>query len=287
MSPHSHHPAFADEMVRISCVRHRYEDGTEVALCGLDFVARKGQRIAVLGPNGSGKTTMLYHILGLLRAEEGLVRVMGVDPSRDWKQIRQRVGVVLQNVDEQILAPSVLDDVAFSPRQYGLPEEEVMERVYEALDLFGIRKLANRVPHNLSGGEKRKVVMAGAMVMRPELLVLDEPFEGLDPFSRRQMIDLMDVLAEAGTTVILTTHDIDSVPEFADYCYVLRQGGEIALEGTPAQIFASAELIAASNIKPPVLAELFARLRDRDEDAPRTALTVEDAADVLAAWKRA
>jgi len=127
--------------------------------------------------------------------------------------------------------------------------------------------------------------MAGALVMHPELLVLDEPFEGLDPYSRRQMLDLLDVLAEAGTTVILTTHDIDSVPEFADYCYVLQQGGEIAIEGTPAQIFASAEQIARSNIKPPVLAELFARLRTRDATAPEPALTIEAAAEALAGWK--
>jgi len=285
MTPHLHHPPHDDEVVRISCVKHRYEDGTEVALCGLDFVARAGQRVAVLGPNGSGKTTMLYHILGLLRAEEGLVRVLGVNPATEWKGIRQRIGVVLQNVDEQILAPTVLDDVAFSPRQYGLPEAEVRERVDEALGLFGIANLAERVPHNLSGGEKRKVAMAGALVMHPELLVLDEPFEGLDPYSRRQMLDLLDVLAEAGTTVILTTHDIDSVPEFADYCYVLQQGGEIAIEGTPAQIFASAEQIARSNIKPPVLAELFARLRTRDATAPEPALTIEAAAEALAGWK--
>jgi cobalt/nickel transport system ATP-binding protein len=282
---HSHHPRTDDEIVRISCVKHRYEDGTEVALCGLDFVARKGSRIAVLGPNGSGKTTMLYHILGLLRSEEGLVEVFGVDPGRDWKRIRQRIGVVLQNVDEQILAPTVIDDVAFSPRQYGLAEEEAQRRAKAALELLDISDLADRVPHNLSGGEKRKVAMAGALVMEPELLVLDEPFEGLDPFSRHQMLELLNVLARAGATVILTTHDIDTVPEFADYCYVLRQGGEIAMEGTPTDIFASADRIAESNIRPPVLAALFSRLRERDASAPAPALTIEDAAEALAEWR--
>lgn len=276
----------SDEIVRVSCVRHRYEDGVEVALCGLDFVAHRGQRVAVLGPNGSGKTTMLYHILGLMRAEEGHVRVFGVDPAKEWRSIRRRIGVVLQNVDEQILAPAVLDDVAFSARQYGLPESEALERAQEALELFGISHLAERVPHNLSGGEKRKVVMAGALTMQPELLVLDEPFEGLDPYSRRQMLDLLDTLAASGVTSVLTTHDIDSVPEFADYCYVLRQGGEIALKGTPAEIFAAPEQIAASNIKPPVLADLFARLREMDASAPATALSVDSAAEALAQWRR-
>ena len=195
--PHEHHTPSADEVVLISCVKHRYEDGTEVALCGLDFVATKGSRVAVLGPNGSGKTTMLYHVLGLLRAEEGHVRVFGVDPTTEWKAIRRRIGVVLQNVDEQILAPSVADDVGFSARQYGLPEAEVAERVRTALGLLGIEHLAERVPHHLSGGEKRKVAMAGALAMEPELLVLDEPFEGLDPFSRQQMVDLLEVTRRA------------------------------------------------------------------------------------------
>jgi cobalt/nickel transport system ATP-binding protein len=285
VSQHFHKERSVEEVVRVSCVRHRYEDGTEVALCGLDFVAMHGARVAVLGPNGSGKTTMLYHILGLLRSEEGLVRVFDIDPARDWKRIRKRIGVVLQNVDEQILAPSVIDDVAFSGRQYGMPEREVMERAHSVLELLGIDHLADRVPHNLSGGEKRKVAMAGALLMGPELLVLDEPFEGLDPYSRKQLIDLLGVLAESGTTVILTTHDIDSVPEFADYCYVLRQGGEIALEGSPSDIFARAEEISRSNIKPPVLAELFAKLRQHDDSAPRPALTVSAAAEALAKWK--
>lgn len=282
---HVHAPATEDEVARVSCVKHRYEDGTEVSLCGMEFVARRGQRVAVLGPNGSGKTTMLFHLLGLLRAEEGSVRVFGVDPSREWKTIRKRVGVVLQNVDEQILAPSVFDDVAFSARQYGLPEDEARDRANATMEVMGIAHLATRVPHNLSGGEKRKVVMAGALVMEPELLVLDEPFEGLDPYSRRQMIDLLDVLAHAGTTVILTTHDIDTVPEFADFCYVLRTGGEIALSGTPEEIFRSAEEIAKSNIKPPVLAELFAGLRAEDPGAPQTALNITDAVETLLAWK--
>lgn len=281
------HDSRGHEVVRVSCVRHRYDDGSTVHLCGLDFIAHKGQRVALLGPNGAGKTTMLFHLLGLLRAEEGVVNVFGVDPSREWAKIRQRIGVVLQNVDEQLIMPTVADDVAFSARQYGLDDEEIGGRVEATLELLGISGLANRVAHNLSGGEKRKVAMAGALVMQPELLVLDEPFEGLDPYSRSQMIDLLDVLAEGGATIVLTTHDIDTVPEFADYCYVLKQGGEIALEGSPAEIFSAASRIADSNIKPPLLAELFEQLRERDPSAPPPALTVREAVDALEEWRRA
>ncbi|MDZ4166114.1 MAG: ABC transporter ATP-binding protein [Coriobacteriia bacterium] len=284
---HDHGPlAGAKEVVRISCVRHTYEDGTSVHLCGLDFLAHAGARVAVLGPNGSGKTTMLFHILGLLKSQEGEVRVFDVSPADEWPAIRRRIGVVLQNVDEQLLAPTVIDDVAFSPRQYGLPEAESLERAHHVLSLLGIDHLAERVPHNLSGGEKRKVALAGALVMDPELLVLDEPFEGLDPASRTALLDLMGSLArERGMTIIMSTHDIDTVPEFADYAYVLAPGGRIAVYGTPEELFASADVLAEGNIKPPILAELFARLRERDPGAPAPALSVSEAVDALADWK--
>lgn len=289
MTEHVHHHGRlidADEVVRISCVRHTYEDGTSVHLCGLDFLAHSGARVAVLGPNGSGKTTMLFHILGLLRAEEGEVRVFGVAPADEWPAIRRRIGVVLQNVDEQLLAPTVFDDVAFSPRQYGLPEPEVRERTMGALELLDIAALAERVPHNLSGGEKRKVALAGALVMDPELLVLDEPFEGLDPGSRTALLKLMTRLAEErDMTIVLSTHDIDTVPEFADYVYVLAPGGKIALSGTPEDLFSSADVLAEGNIQPPILAELFARLRERDASAPDPALSVTAAVDALTVWK--
>lgn len=276
----------AEEVIRISCVRHTYEDGTSVHLCGLDFLAHAGARVAVLGPNGSGKTTMLYHILGLMKPQEGAVTVFGVSPSEQWSEIRRRVGVVLQNVDEQLLAPTVIDDVMFSPRQYGLPEAECRERAHRALVLLGIDDLADRVPHNLSGGEKRKTALAGALVMDPELLVLDEPFEGLDPKSRTALLALMDRLArERGMTIVMSTHDIDSVPEFADYAYVLAPGGRIALAGTPEELFSHADVLAEGNVTPPILAELFARLRARDASAPAPALSVADAVDALTAWK--
>jgi cobalt/nickel transport system ATP-binding protein len=284
---HDHaHTEGCDTVVRVSCVKHSYEDGTHVDLCGLEFTADRGSRVAILGPNGAGKTTMLFHILGLLAPQEGTVEVFGVDPSSRWADIRRRVGVVLQNVDEQIISPTVYDDVAFSPRQYGLAEAEVRALAEAALELLGIEHLATRVPHNLSGGEKRKVALAGALVMRPDLLVLDEPFEGLDPTSREALIALLRTLADdRGVTIVMSTHDIDTVPEFADYAYVLQQGGRIVLKGTPAEVFARVDLMAAGNIRPPILAELFAQLRAADPSAPAPALTVEDAVAELERWK--
>jgi len=284
---HDHaHTEGCDTVVRVSCVKHSYEDGTHVDLCGLEFTVDRGSRVAILGPNGAGKTTMLFHILGLLAPQEGTVEVFGVDPSSRWADIRRRIGVVLQNVDEQIISPTVYDDVAFSPRQYGLAEAEVRALAESALELLGIGHLATRVPHNLSGGEKRKVALAGALVMRPDLLVLDEPFEGLDPTSREALIALLRTLAEdRDVTIVMSTHDIDTVPEFADYAYVLQQGGRIVLKGTPAEVFARVDLMAAGNIRPPILAELFAQLREADPSAPAPALTVEDAVAELERWK--
>lgn len=277
----------AEAVVHISCARHTYEGGASVHLCGLDFVAHRGRRVAILGPNGAGKTTMLYHVLGLLRPSEGVVTVFGVPPAERWLEIRHRIGVVLQNVDEQLLMPTVFDDVAFGPRQHGLAEGDVRDRVSRALAELAIEHLADRVPHNLSGGEKRKAALAGALAMDPELLVLDEPFEGLDPESRAHVLELLERLSkERGMTIVLTTHDIDAVPEFADYAYVLAPGGTIAVRGTPQEVFANASALRASNIRPPILAELFERLREEAPDAPDPVLTVEDAARALERWRR-
>lgn len=274
----------ADDLAaRISCVKHRYEDGSRVELCGLDFVVERGKRVTVLGPNGSGKTTLLFHLVGILRPSEGTVSVMGVDPAHDFAKVRRQIGVVLQNVDEQLLAPTVWDDVSFSPRQYGLPKDEVARRTERALELLGIGDLRDKVPHYLSGGEKRKVAIAGALAMEPELLILDEPFEGLDPHARRQVLDLLNrLVTERGMTLITSTHDVNIVPEMADEVYVLAHGGHIVLHGAPIEVFLHADLLRASNIEPPVLAQLFERLaRWTGRSLPMPA-TIDEATERLA-----
>jgi cobalt/nickel transport system ATP-binding protein len=273
-----------EEAARISCVKHVYSDGSRVELCGLDFVVLRGTRVALLGPNGSGKTTLLFHLLGLLKPAEGSVTVMGIDPAREYARIRRAIGVVLQNVDDQQLAPTVWDDVSFSPRQYGLPAAEVARRTDTALELLGISDLRAKVPHYLSGGEKRKVAIAGALVLEPELLILDEPFEGLDARSRRSVLALLNrQVVERGMTLIISTHDVNIVAEMADEVYVLAHGGHIVLHGTPREIFLEAETLRSSNIEPPILAQLFDSLRQRlGSDLPMPA-SVDEAARALAA----
>ena len=276
-----------EPVVRVSCVRHTYPDRTQVHLCGLDFVAARGERLVILGPNGCGKTTLLFHILGLLEPQEGEVAVFGVNPARHFNKIRERIGVLMQNVDEQILAPTVWDDVSFSPRNYGYSDAEVARMVNETLERVGIAHLRDKVCHHLSGGEKRKVALAGALVLNPELLVLDEPFEGLDPASRSDLVTLLNRLhVERGVTLVIATHDVNVVPAMADRVYVLVRGGEIVAQGPPRDVFADPALLRRSNIEPPVLAELFERLEASGLDLGRP-MTVEEAARVIAGARRA
>jgi cobalt/nickel transport system ATP-binding protein len=274
----------SETVVRVSCVRHTYPDRTQVHLCGLDFVVARGQRVLILGPNGCGKTTLLFHILGLLEPQEGEVSVFGVNPARHFNRIRERVGVLLQNVEEQIIAPTVWDDVSFSPRNYGYADEEVDRLVHAALEKVGIAHLRDKVCHHLSGGEKRKVALAGALVLSPELLVLDEPFEGLDPASRRDLVALLNRLhTEHGVTLVIATHDVNVVPAMADMVYVLLRGGEIVAQGAPREIFRDPAMLLRSNIEPPVLAELFARLESLGAKLGRP-IDVEEAARAIMRW---
>ncbi len=250
-----------ETIVNVSCLKHVYPDTTEIHICGLDFVVNRGERVVVLGGNGSGKTTLLYHILGLLAPDEGKVAVFGVNPAKQYNSIRERIGVLLQNVDDQILSPTVREDISFSPRNYGYGKEESGRMVEQVMDELGILHLRDKICHYLSGGEKRKVALAGALVMRPELLILDEPFEGLDSRSRTELVTLLNKRNSEGMTIIMSTHDLNLVPGFADRVYLLAKGHGVITAGTPGDIFLQVEALKASNIDAPILTELFLKLR--------------------------
>jgi cobalt/nickel transport system ATP-binding protein len=252
-----------ETIVSVSCLRHVYPDTTEIHMCGLDFVVNRGERIVILGGNGSGKTTLLYHILGLLVPNEGRIRVFDKNPAEQYNAIRERIGVLLQNVDDQILSPTVWDDISFSPRNYGYGKEETSRMVDRVMSELGIQHLRDKICHYLSGGEKRKVALAGALVMRPELLILDEPFEGLDSRSRGELVTLLNKRNEEGMTIIMSTHDLNLVAAFADRVYVLATGRGVVTAGTPTDIFMQVEELRASNIDPPLLTELFLKMKDR------------------------
>jgi len=252
-----------DVIVSVSCLKHIYPDTTEIHMCGLDFVVNRGERVVVLGGNGSGKTTLLFHILGLLKPDEGNVNVFGVNPSEKYDTIRERIGVLLQNVDDQILSPTVWDDISFSPRNYGYEKDQISRMVEQILSELGIQHLRDKICHYLSGGEKRKVALAGALVMRPKLLILDEPFEGLDNRSRAELVTLLNTYNKAGMTIIMSTHDLNLVASFADRVYVLARGSGVISAGTPSSIFMQVDALRATNIDPPLLTELFLKLRER------------------------
>jgi cobalt/nickel transport system ATP-binding protein len=248
-------------IVSVSCLKHVYPDTTEIHICGLDFVVNRGERVVILGGNGSGKTTLLYHILGLLTPNEGRVTVFGLNPSEKYHEVRERIGVLLQNMDDQILSPTVWEDISFSPRNYGYGKEETARMVDQVMAELGIQHLGDKICHYLSGGEKRKVALAGALVMRPELLILDEPFEGLDSRSRTELVSLLNKRNEEGMTIIMSTHDLNLVAAFADRVYVLAKEHGVIAAGTPSEIFMQVEALKASNIDPPLLTELFIKLR--------------------------
>lgn len=252
-----------ETIISVSCLKHTYPDTTEIHICGLDFVVNSGERVAILGGNGSGKTTLLYHILGLLKPDEGRVSVFGINPAQRYNEIRKRIGVLLQNVDDQILSPTVWDDVSFSPRNYGYGKEQIERMVEQVLEELAISHLRDKICHYLSGGEKRKVALAGALVMRPELLILDEPFEGLDNRSRAELVTLLNSHNRAGMTIIMSTHDLNLVAAFADRVYVLARGRGVITTGTPNEIFMQVDALRATNIDPPILTELFLKLRER------------------------
>ena len=237
-------------------MRHVYPDRTEVSLCGVELVVRAGEIAAILAANGAGKTTLLQHVTGMLRPVEGSVRVFGLDPYRDFEKVRTRLGVVMQNPAEQIIGPTVGEDVAFGLGHLGLSREEQEKRVQGTLEQLGIGHLRGKVPHYLSGGEMKKVALAGALVIEPELLVLDEPFAELDVSAVAELVALLRRQSrEKGTSIIFTSHQLEPVALLADTVYVLN-GGQVAAKGRPLEVFQQGEALERSRLRAPDLFRL-------------------------------
>lgn len=275
----------ANVVVSVEGLEVRYPDGRIVSIGGLPFVVSEGECVALLGPNGSGKSTLLRAILGLVRPTSGTLRVLGADPGRQFERLRQRVGVVLQDVEAQLLAPTVAEDLAFGLADRGLSAAEVQQRISEIAVWFDLVSVLDRVPHYLSGGERRKVALAGAVVTNPELLVLDEPFAGLDPRSRSELRRLIrEVRQQRRATVILTTHEVDELPELADSVYVLAENGELVARGTPAEVFTQPELLLRCNLEPPPLIRLLAALAEHGAYLPLSN-NPDTLAQALIAWR--
>jgi cobalt/nickel transport system ATP-binding protein len=254
-------------IVQVDCITHVYPDMTKVQICGLDFIVNQGERVSILGSNGCGKTTLLKHLLGILVPKDGSVKVFGVDPGKEYSKIRERIGVIMQDVDEQILGPTVYDDVLFAPLNYGIERKKAEAMANAVIERLNLESIQKRIVNYLSGGEKKKVALAGALVMEPDLLILDEPFTGLDPVSRRELIRIVNELnKEKGITFIMTLHEVDLVPETTDILYLMHGHGDLSERGSPEEIFGKIRDIEIFNLVEPTLTKLFKGLRKEGLD---------------------
>jgi len=256
-----------ERIVEVDCITHVYPDMTKVQICGLDFIVNQGERVSILGSNGCGKTTLLKHLLGVLVPKDGSVKVFGVDPGKEYKKIRERIGVVMQDVDEQILGPTVHDDILFAPLNYGIERARAESLVKKVIERLNIESIQGKIVHYLSGGEKKKVALAGALVMEPDLLILDEPFTGLDPASRRDLIKTLNELnREKGISFIMTLHEVDLVAEVTDILYLMHGHGDLSERGKPEEIFGRIRDIEGFNLEEPTLTKLFKGLKKEGLD---------------------
>lgn len=240
----------ADPLVDLHCEAHTYPDGT-VGMHDVDFQVYPDEVVALIGGNGAGKSTLMEHLNATLVPDEGELVVDGTPINEDNKShARKEVGFVFQDADTQLVAPTVLDDVLFGLQNYGVPADEAKERAREALATVDAGYLEDRIPHYLSGGEKRLVGLAGVLVLEPSVIVLDEPLAGLDPNRSRLVADRIEQIHEEGISVVLSTHDIDFAADVADRICVMSEGNVID-EGTPREVFYDLELLAEANLHPP------------------------------------
>ncbi|HEY8449552.1 MAG TPA: energy-coupling factor transporter ATPase, partial [Bacillota bacterium] len=239
------------------------------ALRDVNLSVRRGEFVAVVGANGSGKSTLARHLNALLLPTTGRVEVAGFDtsdPAHLW-EIRRRVGMVFQNPDNQLVATTVEEDVAFGPENLGLPREEIARRVDEALRLVRLEAFRRHAPHRLSGGQKQRVAIAGILAMRPDIIVMDEPTAMLDPRGREEVVATAWRLCRGeGITVVYVTHFMEEAVR-ADRIVVLAEG-RVQAEGAPTEVFARRELLRSAGLELPGVVELAERLRQRGLDVP-------------------
>ena len=237
-----------EPLLQVCQLSYRYPQGS-VALRDVSFTIAPGERVGLVGPNGAGKTSLFLCLCGVLRPQGGVARVAGIDVSdpAQRRQLPQHIGIVFQNPDDQLFCPTVRDDVAFGPLNLGLTREEVNLRVAEALERVGLKGCGDRVPWHLSGGEKRRVALAGVLAMRPRVLLLDEPSMFLDARGRRELMESLDV---AGGTQMIASHDLELVLRTCSRVLLL-DGGVLIVDGPSRNVLADAALLEAHGLEAP------------------------------------
>ena len=273
--------------VEIKKLTHVYMPGTPFEARALNEVSlsiRDGEFIGIIGHTGSGKSTLISHFNGLERTQPGVVFVNGVDlgdKNTDMIAVRRVVGLVFQYPEYQLFEETVAKDIAFGPRNLGLDEAEIERRVARAIEQVGLSPdAAEKSPFELSGGQKRRVAIAGVLAMQPSILVLDEPAAGLDPAGRRDMLDLVKRIHESGVTVAMVSHSMDDVGRLCDRLYVLNKG-EIAFSGAPAEVFVHDQRLHEIGLDVPECAKLARKLREAGYDMPEGIYRMEDVRDAI------
>jgi len=243
-------------LIEVQEVSHTYAGGI-TALQQVSLKIEKGKRVAVLGPNGAGKSTLFHTFNGLLKPSSGKIYVDGLlVEKKNFYQIRSKVGMVFQDSDDQLFNASVRQEVAYGPMHMHLAEKEVDERVNWALDAVGIGGFRDKSPHNLSGGEKKRVAIASVLAMKPDVLVLDEPTAELDPQGAGSLVELLNHLnKDMGITLIFSSHDTDVVPLLSDWTYLMNKG-KIILSGPTAEVFSQKDIIRQNQLRLPRVAHL-------------------------------
>lgn len=276
--------------IRVEHLTHIYDKGLpteQIALEDINFTVEDGELLGVIGHTGSGKSTLLQHLNGLLKPSSGRVLVGDVDitaPGVSMVEIRKRIGLVFQYPEYQLFEETVAKDVAFGPKNLGLSEQEIDERVREALELVGLdyEQIKERSPFELSGGQKRRVAIAGVVAMRPEVLILDEPTAGLDPKAHHDVLDMVqEVHRRTGNIIILVSHNMADIARVSDKIIVI-DSGHLVTTGTPQEVFAQKELLRGVGLDLPPITEFTETLREKGMALPPTILDTKEAALAIA-----
>lgn len=264
-------------MLEARNISYSYDNDSQ-ALKNVSLKIDDGEMVAILGKNGAGKSTLFLHFNGIYEPDGGEILIDGEKLKYNKKALlkcRQKVGIVFQNPDNQIFAPSVEEDVAFGPLNLKLPMDEVQHRVEEALKRVGMEGFEKKAPHHLSGGQKKRIAIAGILAMKPEIMILDEPTAGLDPDGVEKVLNIMNQLNKEGMTLIISSHDIDMISKYADKIFILYNG-EIIESGNKNQIFSNRELLKKAHLRTPLTTEILYNLKESGLNVNTEKISVAD-----------
>ena len=275
--------------IQVKNLTHIYSPGLpyeSVALDDVSFDIEDGQFVGVIGHTGSGKSTMIQHLNGLLKPTEGSIIVDGIDLTAEGVSmidIRKRVGLVFQYPEYQLFEETVAKDIAFGPKNLGLDEEEINRRVREAMDLVRLDydKFAEKSPFDLSGGQKRRVAIAGVIAMKPEVLILDEPTAGLDPKAHRDVLEMIvDIHKRERNVTVFVSHNMNDVAKLCDKVLVMN-GGKCVLQGTPKEVFAEADMLRSMGLDLPDVTQMLYELKQKGVEMPNGVFDIDEAEKLI------